>query len=425
LHDAPTKTTRIGVESHVGEEMLADPRRPAQGEGGHDSAPRPAEPVASSRAWDHGPHPRLALVAWIAVAAVAVGLAWPAAAAVGDWLHPPRPFPDDSRTPWNAILLALIQAGWSAWVFALGASVGSFLNVVVHRLPAGRSVIFGRSACPACGTGIRPDDNLPILGWLRLGGRCRHCGILIDARYPIVEAIMAGFCLGLCHAELLSGGVTLPIRDPHDSAGLLGIVIHESRDLIGILLYHVVAVATLTVWALIAADRRPLPARHVAATLAVLGLVPAAFPWLHPVPLVHPRIGVGSAPVDPLEPGWLWQGLLVSLAGMAAGGGLGAAWQAVGRLRGCGGLAAEACQAVGRTVPAIPAQLALVGTVSGWQAVPAVALLGLAVRAAGGGLSRCLGGRRGISPEMAIASAAVVHLVAWRWIVVAWSPSGS
>ena len=68
-----------------------------------------------------------------------------------------------------------------------GAVVGSFLNVVIHRLPAGESIVFPGSRCPRCGAPIRPLDNIPLIGWLALGGRCRDCREPIDPRYPLVE----------------------------------------------------------------------------------------------------------------------------------------------------------------------------------------------------------------------------------------------
>ncbi len=70
----------------------------------------------------------------------------------------------------------------------LGLAVGSFLNVVVWRVPRGESVVSPPSACPRCGHRIRARDNVPVLGWLLLGGRCRDCGEPIAARYPLVEA---------------------------------------------------------------------------------------------------------------------------------------------------------------------------------------------------------------------------------------------
>src|SRR3954449_6733701 len=69
----------------------------------------------------------------------------------------------------------------------LGAIVGSFLNVVAYRLPRGESLAHPPSACPACGTRIKPYDNVPVLGWLWLRGKCRACGARISIQYPLVE----------------------------------------------------------------------------------------------------------------------------------------------------------------------------------------------------------------------------------------------
>jgi leader peptidase (prepilin peptidase) / N-methyltransferase len=73
----------------------------------------------------------------------------------------------------------------------VGAVVGSFLNVVIHRLPRGESLVHPRSRCPSCETQIAGYDNIPIVSWLLLRGRCRHCGARISARYPAVELITA------------------------------------------------------------------------------------------------------------------------------------------------------------------------------------------------------------------------------------------
>ena len=74
----------------------------------------------------------------------------------------------------------------------LGLLVGSFANVVIHRVPAGESVVSPPSACPSCGQEIRWYDNVPVLSWLLLRGRCRDCGAPIAWRYPAVELAMAG-----------------------------------------------------------------------------------------------------------------------------------------------------------------------------------------------------------------------------------------
>jgi leader peptidase (prepilin peptidase)/N-methyltransferase len=79
-----------------------------------------------------------------------------------------------------------------AWAILAGAAIGSFLNVVVARLPAGLSVVRPRSRCPKCGAPIAGYDNVPVLSWLLLRGRCRACRAPISIRYPLVELAGAG-----------------------------------------------------------------------------------------------------------------------------------------------------------------------------------------------------------------------------------------
>jgi leader peptidase (prepilin peptidase)/N-methyltransferase len=80
---------------------------------------------------------------------------------------------------------------------ALGAIIGSFLNVVIYRLPRRESVVFPASSCPTCRARIRPYDNVPVLSFLVLGGRCRACKARISMRYPLVESLNALLTLGL------------------------------------------------------------------------------------------------------------------------------------------------------------------------------------------------------------------------------------
>jgi leader peptidase (prepilin peptidase) / N-methyltransferase len=72
-----------------------------------------------------------------------------------------------------------------------GAVIGSFLNVVAHRVPLGESIVSPGSQCPACGAPVKPYDNVPVVSWLLLRGRCRNCGARISPRYPLVELATA------------------------------------------------------------------------------------------------------------------------------------------------------------------------------------------------------------------------------------------
>jgi leader peptidase (prepilin peptidase)/N-methyltransferase len=73
----------------------------------------------------------------------------------------------------------------------VGAVIGSFLNVVIHRLPRDESLVSPPSRCPQCETPVKPYDNVPVVSWLVLRGRCRHCGAPISPRYPVVELLTA------------------------------------------------------------------------------------------------------------------------------------------------------------------------------------------------------------------------------------------
>jgi leader peptidase (prepilin peptidase) / N-methyltransferase len=90
-----------------------------------------------------------------------------------------------------ALAIALAAVG--------GLIVGSFLNVVAYRLPRGESLVHPRSRCPSCGTQLRALDNIPVVSWLALRGRCHHCGAPVSARYPLVE-----FATGALYAAVVA-----------------------------------------------------------------------------------------------------------------------------------------------------------------------------------------------------------------------------
>ena len=139
-------------------------------------------------------------------------------------------------TPELAILL----------VFAglLGLAIGSFLNVVVYRVPAGKSLT-PDSACPKCGTAIRKRDNIPVLSWLMLRGRCRGCAQPISARYPLVEA---GTAIAFVLVTARFGGEILQTTTTPDAVG-------ASIELVAFLVLTAVSLAL----ALIDLDTRRLP----------------------------------------------------------------------------------------------------------------------------------------------------------------------
>lgn len=108
-----------------------------------------------------------------------------------------------------ALIARALDATIAVWFFAVGASIGSFLNVVAYRLPLGKS-LGGHSACPFCCTPIAPADNIPVFAWLRLRGRCRTCHLPISIQYPLVELAVGLIFLAVYFTEFSVGGSNLP-----------------------------------------------------------------------------------------------------------------------------------------------------------------------------------------------------------------------
>ena len=180
----------------------------------------------------------------------------------------------------------------TACFFALGANIGSFLNVVIWRMPLGKSIVHGDSSCPVCATKIASRDNIPMFGWLGLGGQCRVCGTEISPRYPIVEAITGTVFLLFYFAELISGGANLPVRGINNYRGVLWIIMYPKWDVIGLYLYHCYLFCLLLVLTLMALDRSRIPRRLLIFAFTIAIALPLAFPDLALVP-VWPSLPAG------------------------------------------------------------------------------------------------------------------------------------
>lgn len=102
-------------------------------------------------------------------------------------------------------VLTAVDLAQSGLVLFVGSAIGSFLNVCIHRIPLGQSIIWPASHCPSCQTPIRASDNIPILSYIRLRGRCRTCQTPIPIRYPIVEGL-TGLAAVACYLWL---GITV------------------------------------------------------------------------------------------------------------------------------------------------------------------------------------------------------------------------
>src|SRR5437762_535383 len=111
----------------------------------------------------------------------------------------------------------------------LGAMIGSFLNVVIHRLPLEQSIVFPNSNCPKCRKPIKPYDNIPILSFLALRGRCRSCGARISPRYPAVEALTAMLFAAVTWHDGLSFALALDLAF---AASMVALVFIDAEHMI-------------------------------------------------------------------------------------------------------------------------------------------------------------------------------------------------
>ena len=274
------------------------------------------------------------------------------------------------------------QVEWliALWLTAVGSFIGSFLNVVVYRLPAGISIVTPRSRCPACKHPIRWFDNVPVLSWIVLRGRCRDCGADL-ARYPLVEAASAGMFLLLAVGEVFSGGSNLPLAWAPSVAQLLGIYA-----------YHLVLLCTLLAAALMQYDGHRPPLRLFVPALVVGLAAPAIWPLLHPVAVLHTLTVAGPLAM-----------IVDGLAGLTAGALLG---RLAGGRRGDAGLNWSA---------------ACAGLFLGWQAACGLVAVTAAVfwllRAAAPGPARRASspgnrlvdpGHAGVDPRLGLACAMVL-----------------
>ena len=213
-------------------------------------------------------------------------------------------------------------------VFALcfGLIWGSFLNVVIYRVPRGLSVVHPPSHCPACGKPIRPWDNIPVLGWLLLRGKARCCGVPVSPRYPLVEAI--GGLISLAILEVVIFRLDPTTAAPRalaiyvaDLALALGLVAGTFIDLEHMILPDSITLGG-TALGLATASLRSLS--FVDSLLgAAIGFVIVWLPFVFLYKRVRGRagMGLGDAKLLMLAGAWFgWPGALFVLGGGAVQG---------------------------------------------------------------------------------------------------------
>ena len=197
---------------------------------------------------------------------------------------------------WGLFALAVL------WLGSVGACIGSFLNVIVYRLPRRMSIVHPPSQCPRCQHAIRWYDNLPILGWVALRGKCRDCQAWISPRYPLVELVAAALSV------LIASHFLAQATSSHAVSNMLH---WNSRTMQMVVTYaiHLLVIYTLLTAALIHLDGERDP-RWLYAPAALTGLVASLFssqiPWntLHTqmhASLVDGAVGMGAG----ILLGWL------------------------------------------------------------------------------------------------------------------------
>ena len=168
---------------------------------------------------------------------------------------------------------------WFVFLFVIGAAVGSFLNVCIYRLPVEKSLFWPGSHCGHCYQRIRWYDNLPLVSWLLLRGRCRTCGARFSFRYFLVELGTALTLVGLFYAEIVQNALRIPYLTEHHSAILAGDVPMRAW---AVFAYHAVLICFLIVTSLCDLDHMEIPL-SVTVTGTIVGVIGGTLlPWPFP-----------------------------------------------------------------------------------------------------------------------------------------------
>ena len=250
-------------------------------------------------------------------------------------------------------VIDLITALWLGFV---GACIGSFLNVVAYRMPRGMSVVWKPSHCPRCGSPIRARDNVPVLGWLVLRGKCRDCGESISPRYLIVEAVMGVIFFLLAYVELFSVGANLPGGPFSEAVGALNVVWNPQWQPVATYASHCVMFSLLMCVVLCNRDQQAAPKSVVVFGLAAAAGLAVLAPRMH-LTFLTPGTPVGA--------------LSDFVLGVLIGATLG---RVAGRTACCAKIHCD-----NFTVKNLERGSCLVGTFLGWQSLVTLAALILVV----------------------------------------------
>lgn len=221
---------------------------------------------------------------------------------------------------------------WLLYGFTLffGLIWGSFLNVVIYRVPRDMSVVHPPSQCPSCKTPIRPWDNIPVFGWLLLGGKARCCGVKVSPRYPIVEAIGGLLSLAIVHFIIMQLPPSTPLARAGsiyvaDLALVLGLVAAAFIDFEHMILPDQITIGG-TILGIATASFRDLSFLDSLLGAGV-GFVVVFVPFVLIYPMIRggAGMGLGDAKLLMLAGAWFgWMGAIGVLCAGAVQGTLGA-----------------------------------------------------------------------------------------------------
>jgi leader peptidase (prepilin peptidase)/N-methyltransferase len=335
-----------------------------------------------------------------------------------------------------AIVMNLPVILWACWAFIAGAAVGSMLNVCVARLPLEKSILWPGSRCGSCLQSIRWFDNVPLLSYWLLRGRCRNCGATFSVRYFLLELVTGLAFAGLFLVEIVWNVHDITFFKQQQWNLRNGIVVWECWCY---WLHHCLLVSFLIACAGCDLDRREIPL-SLTFTGLIFGLIGSAlFPWPWPMSIAEP--GVLPQPNPPNLPWWLldpkdalrpalypwpvwgplpdWMPLGSHLSGLAAG--LAGALVGTFMLRGVRvtfgkGFGQEALGLGDADL------MMMAGSFLGWQPVIVAFFAGGLVALVFGIGQLILTGKTDLPFGPGLAVGCVVTMLGWRWIAPAVQP---
>ena len=187
--------------------------------------------------------------------------------------------------PWFGAMIRILQNCQSVvmhvfvymYVAFFGSCFASFLNVVAWRVPRGRSIL-GSSHCPVCDHKLSMKDNVPVWGWLKNEGQCRHCQTPIAVRYLVVELLLGAVFLILFVPEIVWGGVNLPAAPKLHHTGIEFVLFGLNQPLLATWGFHATLMAVLFTFSAISIERHRIPTSVLLVAIVFLVAIACWFP---------------------------------------------------------------------------------------------------------------------------------------------------